>query len=131
MKKDKFLKRLVEQAVIAGFKDGKLVSGKVQNFIKSFKTLPRYKAIFALTQYLKGIKMELNKHSLVVESTIPLSVDEEKKIINKMKKNYSLFSYHFSINPALLGGLRIKIGDTVFDNSIETRIKEVKQAIAS
>lgn len=129
MKKDKHLKRLVEQAVLASFKDGKLVSEKVQSFIKSFKALPRSKAIFALTEYSKGIKRELDMQTLVVESTTPLSSDEKRKIITKMEKQFSILNSQYSLNPALLGGLRVKIGDTVYDDSIEARINQLREEI--
>ncbi len=38
---------------------------------------------------------------------------------------------NFSIDPAILGGMRIQIGDDVIDGSVATRLKELKLQLAS
>ena len=81
-----------------------------------------------ISNYLKGLKRELSKTTLIIESATPLSSTE----MNQIKKNFaSKFINHQSltINHSLLGGLRVKIGDEVYDYSVSGKLKQVKEAI--
>jgi F-type H+-transporting ATPase subunit delta len=127
MKLNKQLKKQIDLAVKASFNNGKLNEKKALEFLKLFKQLPE--AIQALSLYKKGLERELNKTTLVVESATPLSQGEIKKISDKMKSLYTIYSIHHTINPGLLGGLRVKIGDEILDDSLEAKIKEIRSAI--
>jgi F-type H+-transporting ATPase subunit delta len=129
MKLNKQLKKQIDLAVRASFEDSQIDEKKVLVFTNLFKQLPE--AILALTEYLKGIKRELNKTTLTIESSVELTQNEIKEIAAKLKKQYTIYNIQHTLNPSLLGGLRVKIGDMVLDDSVEAKIKEVRSAIAS
>ena len=129
MKKDKLLKKLVLQAVEVSFKDGKVIPSKVKAFSEDFRKLPTYKAIYCLTEYSKGIQRKLQESSLSIESTVNLSPIQIKQIEKEFKKDFAVSSVSISLNPSLLGGLRIKMGDKVFDDSLKRRISQIGEAI--
>lgn len=122
------LKQLAINASQASFKNGKVVDSKARSFIKLFKQLPTSKAVLALKEYQKALKYQLEKHTLEIESTTPLSVSEVKKISNQFK-DLSVSNIVVRLNPDLLGGIKFRIADTVYDYSISDKIRQVKEAI--
>ena len=53
----------------------------------------------------------------------------EKKLLETTA--YVAFEMHYSVDPALLGGMVIRIGDHVVDSSIKTRLYELKKELSS
>lgn len=131
MNSKKKLIKLIENCVDKSFVNGKIDLKKVNMFVKQFKALPKSQIIFALTQYLKGLKRVINNHTLVIESSIPLSKKELDQITSIFKKQHKIFQTNASINHKILGGIKIMIGDTIYDNSLSRKIKEVGVAITS
>lgn len=127
MKKNKRLLNLVNQAVVASFVKGKLSKHKFDAFLSSFKKLPSTDSIFALTEYKKGIKRELSKGTLEVESSVKLSTVD----LAKLKKRFKIYDLRFKINKDLLGGLRLRLGDTVYDDSVNSKIEKLKEVVVS
>ncbi len=82
MKKNKRLDPIIEKAIKASFKEGRLMEVQVLRLVNTFKKLPRTEAIYLVSGYLKNLKRELAKSTLVVESAIPLSKLELAKIKN-------------------------------------------------
>ena len=129
MKKSKLLKKNITKLVEFSFKDGRLVESQVTKAIKALKALPKYEAIPSLLEYLKGLKRVERQYTMIVETSIPLppaTVSKMKRIIEKKKKITKMV---VNINPQILGGFRLKIGDEVYDESILGKINQVKEAI--
>lgn len=125
----KMLLKLINNLFKVSFLNNKLNQKKVLANVKLLKKLPKDKAIFAISQYLKRIKIEIEKHTLVVESSVPLDSQQKKMITSQFKEN-NLYAINYTLNPVLLGGLRVRIGDNVFDDSIQSRIEQVKGVIS-
>lgn len=131
MKKSKLLQKTITKLVEASFKDGKLVESQVVKSIKTLKALPRYAAILALSEYLKGIKREERKHTMYIETTTPLSPIQIKKAKKIVEKKVKITKVITSINPEILGGFKLRIGDEIWDESLMGKIMQVKEAIIS
>ncbi|MBI2021713.1 F0F1 ATP synthase subunit delta [Candidatus Daviesbacteria bacterium] len=125
MKKNKLLKKLVEKLVQASFSAGKLSENKAQKIIKDLEKLPTSEAIFALTEYSKGIKRELDKTTLVIEAAVDLSKSELAKIERQVKKDFPVNQTKVVVNPNLIAGLRIRVGDLLIDNSLQDKILQI------
>ncbi len=129
MKKDKLLKKLVQQAVQASSVQGKVSSVKVRIFISEFKKLPQGKAIFCLSEYRNGLERVRDMQTLKIESAIPLPRSTIRKIQNEFKKFHTVTEIQTKQNSSLLGGLKVTIGDQVFDDSIERKVQKLGDAI--
>jgi F0F1-type ATP synthase delta subunit len=129
MKIQKQLRKIVEIAVKNSAKDGKLMENQVKKYVAVFKKLSKPEAIAALSLYLKGIKRILDQHTLVVESAEKLSTQELDKVKKRMDLRFKIYDLRFKINPALLGGVKIHVGDWIFEDSIKSRIDQVKGVI--
>lgn len=129
MKKNKLLLNLVRKAVHVSFKDGKLQEKKINSFIRGFKKLDTSDAIFALSEYVRGLKRELNKRTLEVEAAAPLSGKEMERVQRALHSTFHILHSTFKLNASLLGGIRLKIGDVILDSSISSKVDQVKKAI--
>lgn len=129
MKQSKKLLKLAQTAVIGSFVEGRLREEKVLSFINSFKTLPRKDAITVLMEYQKGVKRELDQTTMVIETASPLSDVQVKSLTNALRSDFQINVVKTLINPVVLGGLKIRIGDTIFDDSLANRIEQLREEI--
>ena len=76
-----------------------------------------------LKEFTRLVRLELSKRHAVVESAAALASDAVAEITGNLQKKFGGdITTEFLINPALLGGLRIKLGSDVWDGSISSRL---------
>jgi len=67
-----------------------------------------------------------------ITSAIELSDDEKDKLRKRLTEEYGAgLTFSFSVDPALMGGLRVRVGDRLIDNSVATRLATLRESIAS
>ena len=131
MKKSKQLQKAVTKLVEVSFKDGKIVESQITKAIKVLKSLPNYQVIEALSQYLRLLKREERKYTMYVEAAIPLSSAQLQKMKKIVEKKTKITKVVTSLNPDILGGFKLRIGDEIWDETILGKINQVKEAIIS
>lgn len=131
MKKSKQLQKLVRKLVEASFRDGKLVESQVMKSIKLLRSQPRAQAIMALSEYLKELKRKEREHTMYIETVIPLSHIQLNKMKKIVEKKVKITKVMINVNPEILGGFKLKVGDEVWDESLMDKINQVKEAIIS
>ena len=129
MKKSKQLQKQVRLLIEASFKDGKMLESQIVKSIKVLKSLSRNEAIEGLSEYLKGLKRKEREHTMYIETTIPLSLLQLKKARRIVEKKVKITKVITKINPEILGGFKLKVGDEIWDESTLARINELKEAI--
>lgn len=130
MIRDKKLKNLVKKFFKECQINEKLSDVKVLKFSQALRELPKLQAIQATTFLLEELRTYETKTTLTVEAATPLSVAEMKKIENVFKAAYHIQHTSYQYSPSLLGGVRVKIGDILFDNSVWNKLEQVKKVIA-
>lgn len=69
-----------------------------------------------------------NKVIAVVKTVIPLLETEKHEIINKLNKKYNkTIVMQEEIQPELIGGVYIRVGDDVIDGSVRNRLAELNK----
>lgn len=63
--------------------------------------------------------------SAEVVSALPLTDDEQASV----KKNFNAKNVTFKVDPAILGGLVVKIGDKVLDGSVAGKLEGLRQTL--
>lgn len=127
---NKRLRILIEKSVGESFNSkGEINEPKVAEIIKVLKKLPNVDAIVALGLYGKGLKREINKTTLEITSPVKLSATEIKNITDTAKKSFQINQTKTVLDSSLLGGLRIKIGDVVFDDTVQNKIEQMRGVI--
>ncbi len=117
------INKLVDQS----FKGGRADEGFIGKVLGTIKKQPTTDAVQLLNLYLKGLKRKIMENTLVVESAVKLSESELKSVQKSLKRE--VFAIEQKLNPSLLGGLRIKIGDEFLDFSLKSKISQVVNKI--
>lgn len=83
-----------------------------------------------LKEFTRLVRLELEKRRAVVESAIELDSAEKSKLESIIKSKFGAdVSIEFTVTPALIGGVRIKLGSDVWDGSISARLTALQKAI--
>jgi F-type H+-transporting ATPase subunit delta len=74
------------------------------------------------------VKLDIDRRSARIESVIQLDTAEQSGVQAALAKRYGAgLNFTFAQNPALIGGMRIKIGSDVFDGSIQSRLAQLEE----
>jgi F-type H+-transporting ATPase subunit delta len=130
MKIRKQLQKTVNKLVDLSFKEGRILETQVTRSIKMLKSLPQSEAIQALSEYLKSLKRREREHTLYIETTIALSPAQVKRMKKIVEKKVKITKVLVNINPEILGGFKLRIGDQIWDESIQGKIQQVKEVIS-
>lgn len=109
--------------------DGRLDNNKLRTvFSKLIEQKPRdYRAILAGLQKLT--RLDVEKRKVTVESAVELDQITRQRVFSDLALKYGNdLDVQYAINPALLGGLRIRVGNDVFDGSVQGRIDRLAKA---
>jgi F-type H+-transporting ATPase subunit b len=66
-------------------------------------------------------------NSAEVTSALPLNPDEESMVRQEVLSKVGASEVAFRVDPSILGGLVIKVGDKVMDNSVAGRLEGLRQ----
>jgi len=82
-----------------------------------------------LSRLLRLVKLDLERRTARVESAMILPGDLQTDVANRIKKIYGdSVDISFGQNPALIGGLRVKVGSDVYDGSIQARLNALAES---
>jgi F-type H+-transporting ATPase subunit delta len=123
MKLTKEARKICKELFRESFTSGKLDAAKIQAFVKEIiDARPRH-YIEILKNYQRLLRLEMEKTHAVVESAAPLDQQTNSKILNELRKKHGEdLSTEFKVSPELIGGLRIRIGNDVWDGSVRHRL---------
>lgn len=128
MKINKEIRQLSRELVRASYAGGVLDRNRVQSIVESIiKEKPR-NYIQLLQNYQRLLRLELDKKRAVIESASGLEESVGREIVSTLEKKYGPgLTTEFMVNPALLGGLRVRIGSDVWDSSVRSRLERLQQ----
>ena len=99
--------------------DGLLDEGRVRQVVQQVIEANRRDGPALLSRLLYLVKLDRDRHSARVESAAPLPADLQANIKSDLARTYGPgISASFAQNPALIGGMRIKVGSDVYDGSV-------------
>jgi F-type H+-transporting ATPase subunit delta len=108
---------------------GRLDEAKLRAVVaKLVESKPRdYAGILGALQRLT--RLDLERRKVTVESAVELDEATRQRVVAGLAKQYgSDLVAQYQVNPALLGGLRIRVGNDVFDGSVQGRLDRLATA---
>jgi F-type H+-transporting ATPase subunit delta len=64
-----------------------------------------------------------------VETAVPLPPDLQADVQARLKELYGpAIQTEFSLNPALIGGMRVKVGSDVYDGSVQSQLATLEKS---
>ena len=65
-----------------------------------------------------------------VVSALPLAEDQQQALVAKLQAQYgSSLTFSYRVDPAILGGLIVRVGDKLIDGSVASKLAAMKQAL--
>jgi F-type H+-transporting ATPase subunit delta len=112
------------------FTEGKLDKEKISHMVETLLAEKPRHYVDALKDYQRLIRLETEKRHAVIESATQLNSALADQIVTNLRRRYGDdLTTEFRTNPDLLGGLRIKIGDDLWDGSIKTRLHKLQEQL--
>jgi len=109
--------------------DGRLDEAKLTTAIRKLaEGKPRdYRGIlFALKRL---VRLDLERRHVTVESASELDPATRERVANGLKSQYGAdLTFDYRVNPELLGGLKVRVGNDVWDGTVKGRLDRLAQA---
>jgi len=108
--------------------EGQLDADRVRTAVRVLiEQKPR--GYFGILQHLhRLVKLDEASRTARVESAVALGQAQQQEIrdsLNRLKGGQ--MAVEFAENPGLIGGMRVKLGDDVFDGSVKTRLANLSE----
>src|SRR5262245_49694709 len=116
MKITKQSRRDAKELFRATFSNGVMDEGKVGPAVQAVLA-KKPRGYVAILEHLKRlVKLEQARRSAQVESAVALSPEQQTGVATSLERLYGRgLNITFAQNPALVGGLRVRVGSDVFD----------------
>ena len=83
-----------------------------------------------LSHFQRLVKLDLDRRSATVVNAVQTTPEQMKAIQENLARRYGPgLNLSFWVDPALIGGLRIKVGSDIFDGSVAGRLAALDSAI--
>jgi F-type H+-transporting ATPase subunit delta len=130
MKVTKEIRRMSRDLLRASFTDGRLDRGKIGSLVDSVIAKKPRHYIQTLENFRRLLRLEVEKRRARVESASELAPEVGAHIVENLKRKYGQdVTAEFSVNPELLGGMRIRVGSDVWDGTVRQRLQRLQQQL--
>ena len=80
-----------------------------------------------IAQFVEFVRGAGPREALVT-SAVPLSQEQQNAILQQLRGNHgAALDVTFEVDPAILGGLIVRVGDQVLDDSVRSRLVAIQQ----
>ena len=112
--------------------DGSLDEDRVLLVVRRVLESKQRGSFALLSHFRRLVKLDCARHTATVESATPLPADLQTSVASDLERVYGpKLSISFADNPALIGGMRIKVGSDVYDSSVKARLAALERAFES
>ena len=109
--------------------DGKLDEVKFSKVVKTVAEKKPRNFHGILVTLKRQLELDLAKKHVTVDSAAELDAATKQSIVSKLTKQHgSDLTFEYNINSALLGGIRIRKGDDVWDGTVKGRLDAIANA---
>jgi len=128
MKISKQARREAKDLFRAAQVNGVLDENKARQIVDEVLATKPRSFVAILSHFQRLVKLDIDHRSARIESVIALDDAEQNAVRATLTKRYGAgLSFTFAQNPALIGGMRIKVGSDVYDGSIQSRLAQLQE----
>ena len=130
MKISKDIRQLSRKLVRDSFVDGTLNRDKINSIVRAIiEKKPRH-YIQLLENYQRLLRLEVEKRRATIESAAELDPEAGRQIVAGLEQKYGPgLATEYVVNPALIGGVRVRVGSDVWDSSVRNRLERLQQKL--
>jgi len=109
--------------------DGKLDEAKLSKAVKKIATDKPRDFRGVLVSLKRLVRLELERNNVLVESATELDEATRQRVQSDLTaKHGSELNFEYRTTPELLGGLKVRIGNDVWDGSVKGRLDRLSEA---
>ena len=110
--------------------NGALDDGRVRQVVQRVIRSRRRGVLAILKQFQRLVRLDRERHSARVESAAPLPDEMRAELVAGVARTYGPgIETSFAENPALIGGVRLKVGSDVYDSSVRAKLDAIEAGL--
>ena len=130
MKLNKEIRQLSRKMLQASFTDGQLDPGRIASLVDSVIAEKPRNYINVLKNYKRLLRLEVEKRHATIETASEVDPAIHSEIVSNLKSKYGDdLATEFHVDPQLLGGMRIRVGNDVWDGSVRNRLERLQHEL--
>jgi F-type H+-transporting ATPase subunit delta len=130
MRTSREARRTSRQMLKLSLTNGKLDQQKVSRMVQAVLAEKPRHYVEVLKNYQHLVRLEVERRHVVVESASPLNPRIGDQVLTKLRARYGDdLTAEFRTNSTLLGGLRIRVADDVWDGSVRNRLQTLQEQL--
>lgn len=127
MKSRRDSRRTARRLLRACMAHGQLDGERVRRTTQLLGARRPRQGLAVLEEFARLVRAETTRWKLHVESAAPLSAERLAEITTRLAaRARGAVETTASVNPALLGGLRLRLGSDVWDGSVAQRLRQLE-----
>jgi F-type H+-transporting ATPase subunit delta len=112
--------------------DARLDESRVRSVAAALTASRRRGSLAVLADFQRMVRLHHHQRSAVVESAERLPDDIQQEVRHALQQRYGTeLTAAFGENPALIGGMRIRVGSDVYDGSVRARLATLQAAFGT
>jgi F-type H+-transporting ATPase subunit delta len=112
-------KQLFRLCVVSGLLD----EGRVRQVVQRVGETRNRNRFNVLAHFRRLVQLDCTRHTATVESATPLTPGMQVSVQAELSRMYGPgLNTSFAHRPALIGGMRVKVGSDVYDGSVQARL---------
>jgi len=129
MKTTKKIRREAKQLFRLCLVDGSLDEGRVRQVVQRVLESKRRGSLALAVHLERLVRLDRSRRTAQVESAAPLPPDLQASVQAGLERIYGpRIITSFAQSPALIGGMRIKVGSDVYDGSIKAALDALENS---
>jgi F-type H+-transporting ATPase subunit delta len=109
--------------------NGSLDEGRVRHVVERVIESKRRGYLVLLSRFQRLVKLDHDRHMAEVNSAVPLPADLRSSVQAGLESAYGPgIDILFAHRPALIGGMRVKVGSDVYDGSVQSQLAALEKS---
>lgn len=131
MKANRQIRRDARKLFRFCFQEGRLDAVRAREVTQKLIESKHRGYVALLWQFHRLVRLECDRHSAEVASAVPLQKDLCEEIAADLESLYgSGLEVRFVENPDLIGGVRVLVGNDVYDDSVRYRLTQLQRSFS-
>ena len=128
MKISKQARRDAKELFRSTFTNGVMDEAKVRAMVRKVVEMKPRGYVAILEHFKRLVKLEQDRRAAQVESAVALTPEQQSGVAGNLEKIYGRgLNLSFGVNPAVVGGLRVRVGSDVYDGTVAARLRSLAE----